>query len=112
VAAQLADPTSFFHTIRKMVAVRKGHPAFVSGGLTWAETVSQSVAAYWRSYNGESLLIFNNLSGLSQPVVVRMPDGYSGQPLDLLSGSYSGDVDNGKLCMRLAPYQFVWLKIE
>ncbi len=111
VAAQRADPTSFYNTIRKMVAERKAHSAFINGSLTWVETGSQAVAAYWRSYIGDNLLILNNLSGLSQPVAVTMPEGYSGKPLDLLAGAYPADVENGMLRLTLAPYQFIWFKL-
>jgi maltose alpha-D-glucosyltransferase/alpha-amylase len=111
VADQKLDPASLFNVIRKMVAVRKAHPAFGSANLSWAEAGSQAVAAYWRFSPGEALLILNNLSGASQSVIMPMPEDASKQPLDLLSDNYSAVVENGKLSLTLAPYQFIWLNV-
>ncbi len=111
VAAQRLDPASLFNMIRKMVAVRKAHPAFGSASLSWAEAGSQAVAAYWRFCDGETLLILNNLSGSSQPVVVSMPESLSAHPLDLLAGTAPAVVEMGELRLTLAPYQFTWFQI-
>jgi maltose alpha-D-glucosyltransferase/alpha-amylase len=111
VAAARADRSSLYNAIRKMIAERKTHPAFMSAGLAWVDALPPAVAAYWRSYAGETLLILNNLSRSSQPVSVKLPAGYSGRPLDLLAGSDAADLKSGELRLTLAPYQFIWFKL-
>jgi maltose alpha-D-glucosyltransferase / alpha-amylase len=111
VAAQRADAGSLFNLLRRMITVRKTHAAFGWGNLTWADTGTNAVAAYWRSFADETLLFLNNLSGSARTVVLNMPTGYQGAPLDLLAGSYPEVVAMGKLRLTLAPYQFIWFKL-
>jgi maltose alpha-D-glucosyltransferase/alpha-amylase len=62
VAAQEADPGSLLHTMRRLIAVRKRHPAFGRGDLTWLECGTPAVAAYTRATVDERLFIVQNLS--------------------------------------------------
>ena len=111
VATQMADAGSLFNLLRRMISVRKMYTAFGWGNLTWADTGSNAVAAYWRTFADQTLLFLNNLSGSARLVVLNMPNGYKGTPLDLLTGSYPVVVENGKLHLTLAPYQFIWFKL-
>jgi maltose alpha-D-glucosyltransferase/alpha-amylase len=111
VAAQRADPDSLYNTIRRMLAVRRLHAAFGRGSMAWVETGVRPVAAYRRSWGDESLLIINNLSGTPQSVTVPLPDGYQGQPHDLLAGCQKDSVEDGYLSLVLGPHEFAWLKL-
>ena len=99
VEAQRAVPGSLFHTIQKMIAVRKQHPAFGRGEFHWVEAGSKSIAAYTRHFQGETLLMINNLSNL--PQVAQL----SGTYLEVLSGN-SLELD---FSLALQPYQYLWL---
>ncbi len=110
VAAERLDPGSLYHAIRKMVAVRKAHPAFGCGSLAWVEAISPALAAYWRICEGETLLILNNLSGSPQEAAIALPEGASSRPSDLFGGIALPSVDQDKLSFTLDPYQFRWLK--
>jgi maltose alpha-D-glucosyltransferase/alpha-amylase len=56
-AAQRADPGSLYHRVRRMIAIRKTHPAFGWGDFAWMAGAPLSVAAYHRRAPGENLLI-------------------------------------------------------
>ncbi len=104
VAAQLRDARSLFHTVQKMVAVRKRHAAFGGSSMEWVEMGNPTVAAYLRQNGDDGVLVLSNLSSDVQSVVV--PPQYRKNYLDLLSSSV---VSLGQE-RELAPYSFLWLQ--
>ena len=104
VAGQLADEHSLFHTISRMIQVRKQHHAFGRGTMEWIETGNLAMAAYIRSYEDEGLLILNNLSDSQQ--TITLPSLHSAEPTDLLTGN----VLQLNPSLTLPPYSHFWLK--
>jgi glycosidase len=104
VANQLADKNSLFHAISRMVRIRKEHPAFGRGSMEWVETDNPSLAAYTRTYQGETLLIINNLSDQEQ--MVSLPAEHQTWNKDLLSNSQP----QMSASLTLQPYAYLWLK--
>jgi maltose alpha-D-glucosyltransferase/alpha-amylase len=105
---QQDDPASLFHTMRKMIETRKQHPAFSRGTLEWIESLPQTVAAYWRIYKDERLLVLNNLSGEILAVEVEADEGWCAlftrpgfEPLAGTAPSY--------LTILLNPYANIWM---
>ena len=97
VAAQRAEPGSLFNTLRQMLAVRQAHPLFGRGSLLWAAS-DVRIAAYWRTYQNERVLVIQNLC--ADPLPMTLPDG---DWQDLLSNTtYRAEAE-------LAPYQALWL---
>lgn len=108
VAAQLLDPNSQLNLIRWMIATRKAHPAFGRGSFAWAQVDDPSIAAYWREYEAERLLIVNNLASQARQIDITLPAEGVQAFLGLLSGkSFLGE--NGCLHLELEPYQHLWL---
>jgi trehalose synthase len=105
VAAQLSDSLSLFHTIQKMIALRKGHAAFGGSGMEWVEIGNPTVAAYRRQNGDDVVLVLSNLSRDVQSVVV--PPHYRKDCLDLLSSTV---VSLGAE-LRLKPYAYLWLQL-
>ncbi len=107
VAAQKADPTSLWHTLQKMILLRKQHPAFGEGDLNWIDGGSDAVLAFCRSTTQERLLVVHNLSPIPQQVSLelnfpqlRWTDLFLNQPYIAVQH---------QLQLHLAPYQFLWL---
>jgi maltose alpha-D-glucosyltransferase/alpha-amylase len=120
VAAQQRDAGLLWHTIKRMVQVRKSHPALGDGGLAWLETGSNSVLAFSRTSGRSRLLLVHNLSPESQDVTIHS-DPYQTTWTDLLSGQAypiqaSGEsladnnqLKNAQIHLHLSPYQYLWL---
>ena len=108
VAAQKADPTSLWHTIRKMILLRKQHPAFGEGDLSWIEGGTDAVLAFYRSTPQERLLLVHNLSPLPQQVSLELNDPQL-MWTDLFVDQPYIAVQH-ELQLHLAPYQFLWLR--
>jgi maltose alpha-D-glucosyltransferase/alpha-amylase len=111
VAAQRADPNSLWHTVRRMVAVRKANPVFCCSGIAWVETGTDAVAAYWREGKGGRLLILNNLTDTSQEIGVSTGEVPTRVARDLLSNAELPLTQSGHLSMVLEPYQYRWLSL-
>jgi maltose alpha-D-glucosyltransferase/alpha-amylase len=105
VAAQLRDPHSQFHTIRKMIALRKRHAAFGDSSMEWVEIGNPAVAAYLRRNGQDAVLVLSNLSHDAQGAVVPPP--YRKDCLDLLTSSV---VSLGAE-LELQPYSYLWLEL-
>ncbi len=73
VAAQRKDPASLLNALRRMIAVRKAHPAFGGPGLEWLGDAPREVAAFLRPAADETLLCLHNLS--DRPRRVPLPAG-------------------------------------
>ena len=113
VRDQTANIASMYYMIKNMIAVRKVHRAFGWGTFTWAEVNDpRRIAAYFRSYQGEKLLILNNLSSKTKQIEVKM-DGEAlfFPPPDLFTGKATGDLIAGVLHLSLPPFAYRWLKI-
>jgi len=104
VAAQWADPDSLLHSLRHLIAVRKAHPVFGQGALTWVDPVNPSVAAFLRTDGSQSVLVVNNLSRSAQ--TARLAKPCHGTYEDLLTGA---SVEVGE-ALDLPPYAFRWLR--
>jgi maltose alpha-D-glucosyltransferase/alpha-amylase len=105
VAAQVRDPHSLFHTLQRMIAVRRRHAAFGGSSIEWVEIGSPAVAAYLRRKGDDAVLVLSNLSQDVQSVVVPPP--YRKDCLDLLSSSVV-PLGAGP---KLKPYSYLWLQL-
>ncbi len=104
VADQLHNTRSLFHSISRMINVRKKHHAFGSGTMTWVETDNPHIAVYIREYEGETLLVVNNLTHKAQ--VAKLPVEHHSNYVELLSG----ETYKIKSSIRLEAYAHLWLK--
>ena len=108
VAGQQQNPDSLWHTIRRMIAVRKAQPA-LSGDFTWAADAPLETAAYWRRAPGQALLVVNNLSASALKFALTLPDYLPVQGSELFSGSQVHAGPDRRLQLDLAPYGYLWI---
>ncbi|MEP6894192.1 MAG: maltose alpha-D-glucosyltransferase [Chloroflexota bacterium] len=104
VASQLADKNSLFHSISRMVNIRKQHHAFGRGTMEWVITDNPALAIYIRQYQNETLLIINNLS--DSPQTISLPSDYYANYIDLISNTEQ----HINSALTLQPYAHLWLK--
>jgi len=72
VASQRADQGSFWHTLRRMIAVRKRQHALGRGGCEFLPVVNLAVLALVRTSGGETILALHNLSALPQAIALDL----------------------------------------
>jgi maltose alpha-D-glucosyltransferase/alpha-amylase len=108
VEAQDVDPNSRLNIIRRMIAVRKQHPAFGWGQFEWIDGQNDAIAAFQRTHNGETILAIHNLSDAKQIFTQAIK-----KPVNSLTDLFTQKQftpANGKLEIELEPYQYLWLR--
>lgn len=108
VENQQKDPGSMWNTIRHMIAIRKQHHAFGWGDFEWINCNNDQIAAYRRTYNGETILVFQNLGDQTQNISYK-PKRSMKIRTDLLTKMEFTSI-HGRVDMQLEPYQYLWLK--
>jgi maltose alpha-D-glucosyltransferase/alpha-amylase len=114
VETQRNDPQSLYNQIRHMIAVRKEHRVFGLGDFQWVKSASaqdqKAILVYLRTYEEESVLVVQNLSGSKRAVILELSGMLSAEPHELLTGmAFSSG--SGSLELNLDPHQFLWIQI-
>jgi oligo-1,6-glucosidase len=72
-ASQRADPDSVFHHVRRVIALRRAHPALVHGAFTDLDPSHEHVFAYTRVLGDDAWLVAINFS--RTPIDYELPGG-------------------------------------
>ena len=102
VTAQIADPDSLFCAIRHMISIHKEHRAFGWGSFEWIDMGSNTIAAYERIHDDETMLILNNLSDRQQTIHL-----HGGQAVNAFTGE---NVSLDSLIIK--PFEYLWLILK
>jgi maltose alpha-D-glucosyltransferase/alpha-amylase len=100
VELQREDPSSMWNAIRHMIAKRKEHMAFGWGEFEWMDLGTDTVAAYQRSYNGEKILVVQNLDQSAHEITI------SDDAVDIITGT---SISRGNISVE--PFQYLWLLV-
>jgi maltose alpha-D-glucosyltransferase / alpha-amylase len=112
VEAQRQSPHSLLHWMKQMISVRKKHPAFGRGTITFLRPRTDKVLAYLREYRGDTLLLVHNLARSAQAVQLDLTKFEGAVPIELFGGSRFPTVDKDPYAFSLAPYGFYWFKLQ
>ena len=105
VEKQLDDPTSFqaqmYHGLSNMLQTRKQFSAFGRGEIIWKKTENKAILAYKRKYEGENILVIQNLSGntISYQLTINIKTDLLGQKLTITENK-----------IQVEPFGFYWLR--
>ena len=75
VAEQREDPDSLLRFYRRLIRVRRSHPALSRGDCTLLNTDAPDYLAYLRSAEGESCVVVLNMAGREQSIQLGLPAG-------------------------------------
>ncbi len=112
VEAQRANPGSLLNRMRKMIQVRKAHPAFGRGEVRFLEPANQAVLAYTRTYDDETILVVNNLSSDPQSVELELTGETDAQPIDLFTAEKLPAITSTPYRLKLERYGYRWLQVS
>jgi maltose alpha-D-glucosyltransferase/alpha-amylase len=118
VEAELRNPSSLLHWMKRMIEVRKLHPVFGTGTFEVQHAENPSVLAFIREQTdpetGERdvVLCVNNLSRFAQPCELQLAafDGFT--PHELLGRVPFPPIGELPYFVTLAPYGFYWFALE
>ena len=112
VEAQVEQPSSLLHWTRGMLAVRKRHPAFGAGEYASLNCDNESLFAYLRYTDDESITCIVNFAATARSGKVHIPGKAGYTAVDVFGGSPIGTVDdNDNLPVMLGSREFYWLAL-
>lgn len=117
VEAQMNTTASLLHWTRRMVEIRKQHPAFALGEFTDLGGSNPTILAYTRHYpgneheSGGTVLCVNNLSRFPQPVELDLRDHVGAVPVELTGGTPFPAIGELPYLLTLPGHGFYWFDI-
>ncbi len=120
VAAQLADPASLWHALRRLAGVRKVHLAFSRGGIQFLPRYNPAVFGLARRAGDELIIALHNLAGTPESVAVDLTQLPSLEPrwhvqparTLLAPGAAASDPLRLPNTLELPPYGYAWLLVS
>jgi maltose alpha-D-glucosyltransferase/alpha-amylase len=111
VEAELADTSSLLQWTRRMVHVRKEHPAFGLGTFTDLGGSNPSILSYAREFGDDTVLCVNNLSRFPQPVELDLRKWEGSQPIEMLGGVHFPRIGELPYLLTLGSHGFYWFRV-
>jgi maltose alpha-D-glucosyltransferase/alpha-amylase len=112
VEAQLRTQTSLLNWMKRLIRVRKQYPVFGRGDIKFLHPVNKTVLAYVRQYEGQQVLIVNNLSRFAQPVELDL-SAYNGKvPVEMVGNTRFPPIGELPYFITLGPHGFYWFRLE
>ncbi|MQA88606.1 MAG: maltose alpha-D-glucosyltransferase [Gemmatimonas sp.] len=112
VEAQERSPFSLLNWMKRLIQVRKAHRAFGRGSIEFLTPENQHVLAYVREYEGDVILVVNNLSGTAQAERLDLRRFVGCVPIELLGHTEFLPIDDSPYALTLSPYGFFWFAIR
>jgi maltose alpha-D-glucosyltransferase/alpha-amylase len=111
VEAQLTSTSSLLHWTRRMIQVRREHPAFGLGEFHDMGGSNPCVLSYVRDFGDDAVLCVNNLSRFAQPVELDLRRWEGVEPVELLGGSRFPRIGELPYLLTLGPHGFYWFRL-
>ena len=118
VEAELRNPSSLLHWMKRMLDIRKQHPLFGTGTFEVISTENPSVLAYLRASSDEAagqindlVLCVCNLSCLAQPAELPLQRLQGKVPIELIGRVPFPRIGELPYFVTLAPYGFYWFEL-
>lgn len=108
VESQQADLSSLLNWTRRMISVRKAHPSFGRGKLTFLYPRNRRVIAFLREFENERILCVANLSRSAQAAEIDLQSFRGAVPIELTDGSTFPPVGNSPYTLTLPAYGYFW----
>jgi hypothetical protein len=111
VEAQQRNASSFLWWLRRIIALRRHHPEFARGELSWVRSSNPKVLCFVRGDPGDALLCVANLSRMPQHVELDRAAYLSRQPVELFSLGQYRVITAKSYLLSLAGHGFLWFKL-
>src|SRR4051812_60551 len=119
VEAQLNNSSSLLHWTRRMLQVRREHPAFGLGDFTELGSSNPSVLAYLRQVPADPehgieqdlVICVNNLSRFPQPVELDLSEHNGKVPVELTGGVRFPAIGEWPYLLTLPGHGFYWFQL-
>ncbi|GAA2082209.1 maltose alpha-D-glucosyltransferase [Aeromicrobium halocynthiae] len=112
VEAQTADRSSLLHWTRRMLQIRRQHPAFGLGDFRDLGGSNPSVLSFVRTHDDDTMLCVNNLSRFPQPVELDLSAWEGVAPIEMFGGVEFPRIGQLPYLLTLAGHGFYWFRLR
>ena len=111
VEAQQGNPHSLLWWMRRVISLRKRHPAFSRGTIEFLAPENHRVLAFLRRFDGETILVVANLSRFVQHVELDLSACKGTTPVELFGRSAFPKVGKSTYPLTLGSHNFFWFSL-
>ncbi len=112
VEAQQANPHSLLWWMRRLIALRKRHPAFGRGSIEILTPENRKVLAFVRRHDDETLLIVANLSRYVQWTSLDLSEFAGMVPVELFGSVEFPPIEGSSYPLTMGPHSFYWFQLR
>jgi maltose alpha-D-glucosyltransferase/alpha-amylase len=112
VEVQEGNPSSLLWWTKRMLALRKQHPAFGRGTLQMLAPENRKVLAFLRRYQEQTLLVVVNLSRYPQWVELELAEFVGRVPIELVGNGAFPPVESRPYRLTLGGHDALWLSLS
>ncbi len=112
VETQLANPQSLLGWMRRLITLRKQHPAFGRGTFELLHPDNRKVLAFLRRTDAERILVVANLSRFAQPMSLDLSTLRGATPVELFGRTPFPPIGELPYLLTLGPHSFYWFSLE
>ncbi len=112
VEVQQGNPQSFLWWTKRLIDLRKRHPAFSRGTLEFLHPENHRILAFVRRYEGEAILVVANLSRFVQPVELDLSEFEGSVPVELMGRVDFPRIGELPYLLTIGPHAFMWFVLE
>ncbi|WP_425450944.1 maltose alpha-D-glucosyltransferase [Deinococcus irradiatisoli] len=111
VNSQEQDPSSLLKWHSRQLELRRRHPTFAYGDLTFIDTSNPSILAFTRHTPDETLLIVSNFAANAQSVTLDLSAYVHRTPVTLAGASPFPIIGEEPYPMTLGKYDYFWMRL-
>lgn len=112
VEAQRRDPSSLFHVLRRLIALRKASPTLSRGSLELLEPSNRKVLAFVRRLGDEAILVVANLARSTQPAELDLSRFAGLFLIEFAGGTAFPRIGQAPYLFTLDPYALQWFHVR
>lgn len=111
VESQRSMRSSLLNWVRWMIRVRRAHPAFGSGEITFLRPANAKMLAYLRHDQAEVILCVANLCETAQATQLELSEWDGRVPVEMFGGCRFPAIDHAPYTVTLPGHGFLWLQL-
>jgi maltose alpha-D-glucosyltransferase/alpha-amylase len=96
----------------KLIATRRASRVFSRGSIEFLQPANHRVLAYLREFDGEQILVVNNLSRSAQPVELDLRRHKGRLPIEMFGKTLFPRIGDLPYLLTLGPHQFYWFRLR
>jgi len=112
VEAQQANPNSLLWWMKRLIALRKRHPAFGRGSLEFLQPENRKILAFVRRFGDETLLVVANLSRFVQYAELDLSEFEGYVPVELFGQVEFPAITRSAYFLTFGPNAFMWFALD